>query len=230
MAGLPAASPEPRPSTTPASTTTETAASETTAAPTTTEASGIVPMGRAVDEYELLSVVGIRYDDVLRVRSQPGVDARILARLPPHAHDIAFTGRTTFLESGLWYEVIVDDETGWASGSYLGRLGATDDATQEAIDLAGRPPQAESVHGLGRSVAGLFAPTGPPARVRVTDPGTIGPTGVVTVDVTDDGDGPIAGYRLVLRSVRLADESGYVLTDAERTVICRAGAPVGTCE
>ena len=179
---------------------------------------------------ETLAVVGIRYDDVLRVRSQPGVESRIIARLPPDARDVGFTGRTTFLVSGLWYEVVVDGETGWASGSFLGRLGSTDDATEEAIALAGRPPQAESVHGLGRSVGSLFLPEGSTPRVRVTDPGSIGPTGVVTVDATVEGDGPVVGYRLVVRSVRLADDTGYVVTEVQRTVICQAGEPGRSCE
>ncbi len=73
----------------------------------------------APDTVEVRSVVGVAADDVLNVRSGPGVEYDIIAGLSPTATGVMLTGRETLVGSSVWVEVVTDEGTGWVNESYL---------------------------------------------------------------------------------------------------------------
>lgn len=102
-------------------------------------------------------VTGVRADDVLNVRSGPGVRNRVIARLAPNAKDIDSTGRTAKVGQRVWREIKVSGgTTGWASGRYL---------TEQ------RPPAATPV--IRSETPSTYRVTGVQSRLNVrTGPGT----------------------------------------------------------
>ena len=134
-----------------------------------------------------------QHDDVLNVRHIPGLGGEIIETLAPHADDVVAEGRTRFLPNSIWFQVTVDGETGWASSSFLGYLGMTDDATAEILGLAGDTPVAETLTDLALTVADLVASDEPPSRIRITAAPTIGDLGEITVDLVGQGDHPQQG-------------------------------------
>ena len=177
-----------------------------------------------------LSVVGVRYDDVLNMRADPGTEARVVQRLGPLTTDAVATGRARRLVDGTWFEIVNEGVTGWASASYLGHMSVTDDATELVIARAGRTPQTATMYGLGRTVAAFLGDGNALPRIRVVAPGSLGAAGEVTVDILDIGDEAVMGYRLLVKGRRLVDGEGYRLTSLERTTICLRGlTSSGTC-
>ncbi len=85
----------------------------TTAAPATTT-SVVVTTTLGVDDSGYV-VVGVADDDVLNVREGPGVEHPIVAELAPDATGVATTGFAT----GDWWEVTIDDGTGWVNSTFL---------------------------------------------------------------------------------------------------------------
>jgi hypothetical protein len=65
-------------------------------------------------------VTGVAADDVLNVRSGPGVAEPVVATLPPDAAEFESTGRIADVGTALWREIIVPgDGVGWVNAALL---------------------------------------------------------------------------------------------------------------
>jgi hypothetical protein len=65
-------------------------------------------------------VTGVAADDVLNVRSGPGVAEPVVATLPPDAAEFESTGRIADVGPSLWREIIVPgDGVGWVNARFL---------------------------------------------------------------------------------------------------------------
>lgn len=66
------------------------------------------------------AVVGVEMDDMLAVRSGPGLDHAIVGRIPPYGTGIrgAADGGSE-ADGTLWLPIQYEDTAGWASGSFL---------------------------------------------------------------------------------------------------------------
>jgi uncharacterized protein YgiM (DUF1202 family) len=68
------------------------------------------------------SVKGVAANDLLNVRSQPGVQSELISRLPPDAQSVLVTERRMAEGSSVWWEVIITAKpggTGWVNHRYL---------------------------------------------------------------------------------------------------------------
>ncbi|WP_199559094.1 SH3 domain-containing protein [Nioella nitratireducens] len=68
----------------------------------------------------LYRVTGVASDDVLNVRSGPGVENRIVGALPPSATQVEIVGTT---QDRGWGRVSLGEVSGWVSMRYLDRIG-----------------------------------------------------------------------------------------------------------
>jgi hypothetical protein len=68
---------------------------------------------------ETRSVVLVPSDEVLNVRSGPGVDNDIITSLSPTATGVILTGRKTMVGSSVWVEIVTEQGTGWVNECYL---------------------------------------------------------------------------------------------------------------
>ncbi len=159
------------PTTTPTSAPTTTSATTTTTSPTTTSAATSTTLpGELIDfgprPGDVLGVVGVRHDDVLNVRSAPGVAYPIVATLAPTADDVAARGVTRQIPGALWIEVVAGGITGWVNLRYVAYLGETTDETAAIVARLGRTPAAETMLDLGLIVATAASSTDPPSNSR----------------------------------------------------------------
>ena len=214
------------PSVTGSSTTVPTTTTTTTAGPTTTRPAEGLP-GKPIDfgprAGDEVAVVGVSHDDVLNVRVAPGTDAAIVAEQPPTATGLIATGRARALPESIWFEVTVDETTGWVSSAFIGYLGRVDDATAEVIDVLGETPGAETMLDLGLIVAEAMASDEPPSRIVMSVAPTVGDLGEVTYDVVGLGDDALGGVRLHVFGDPAEGGEGFVLSNVERTFICTRG-------
>lgn len=67
------------------------------------------------------AVVGVRPDDVLNIREQPGVENPIIGTLPPFAKNIPLPGEEREVDGSIWTAVTVQGISGWVNKSYLAR-------------------------------------------------------------------------------------------------------------
>ena len=221
-----APTPTTNPQTTGSPSTAAPAITSTTVPPTTLPGDELDFGPRAGD---VLAVVGVQHDDVLNVRHIPGLGGEIIETLPPDADDVVAEGRTRLLPNSIWFQVTVDGETGWASSSFLGYLGMTDDATAEILGLTGDVPVAETLTDLALTVADLVASHDPPSRIRITAAPTTGDLGEITVDVVGLGDDALLGWRLHVFATEHEAEMAWELRTVERTAICGRGVSDGLC-
>ena len=233
----------------PTTTTTE-AATTTTAAPTTTttEAATTTTVAAgtfAVDESELpgepidvappegtiLSVLGVRHDDILNVRRIPGLNGEILDTLAPTSDDSVATGRSRQLPNSVWWEVTTASGViGWVSSSYTAVMGVTNDNTFAILGEIG------VVEGtlveLGQLVADSQSEGEATRRIEMVVAPVVGDLGTVTFDVVGLGDDAASGLRL---HVFAADEDAdgiFMVKSIEVTTMCqshRGGTPGEPC-
>ena len=210
--------------TTTSSTTTSTT---TTTVPTTTTTTTLPgePIDLFPEEGDILAVVGVNFDSELNVREAPGTDQTVVMRLPPLTDDVVATGQERQLPDSIWYEVTVDDVTGWASSAYLAWIGETADITAAVIDLLGETPTSETMLDLGLIVAESQASEEPPSRIRVTRSPTVRDLGEVTYDVVGLGDDALFGVRLRIFATpsESGGESVFTLKTVESTALCARG-------
>lgn len=233
--------------TTTASTTgTETSASSTTSATTTTATtttttttmtsgpgtSGLPgePFEGFADDGDVLAVMGVAHDDKLNVREGPGTDQALRTRVGPLEDRLTATGRARALPRSIWYEVTTHDGiTGWANSSFLGFMGAVDDATAEFLD-GGDLPVTETMQQMGELVAAHFATTDPDSNIVQSVAPTPGDLHEITYDVIGIGDDSTAGYRLHVFAVSNGDsDEGFTLKTIERTTFCGRGLAGELC-
>jgi hypothetical protein len=179
---------------------------------------------------DVLSVVGVAYDDHLNVRAAPGTDQPVVARLDPLAQDLVATGAVRKLAASIWYEVEVERVTGWVGSYFVAYGGTVDDLTAQVVSRLGRRPVAETMLELGRIVAEALASDEPRSRVVVTVPLSVGDLGEVTYDVIGLGDDSVRGYRLHVFGQPVNETDGFSLKSVEATYFCGRGVgPDGSC-
>jgi hypothetical protein len=179
---------------------------------------------------DVLAVMGVAHDDKLNIREAPGTDQALLTRVGPLEDRLTATGRARALSRSIWYEVSTDDGiTGWANSSFLGFVGAVDDATADFLD-GGELPVTETMQQMGELVAEAFASTDPQSNVVQSVAPTVGDLAEVTYDVIGIGDDSVAGYRLhVFATPKGPSDEGFTLKSIERTTFCGRGLAGELC-
>ncbi len=209
--------------------TTSTAEVTTTTPPestTTTLAGEPIDFGPA--EGDVLMVIGVRYDDVLNLRSGPGADQRILAEIPPTYTDLVALGSTRQLPHSFWIEVDYDGTDGWTHMGYVGYEGETTDSTSYVIDQLGETPTEVTMTALGEVVAGVFVSEDVESDVVQVITATSGDLHEVTYDVIGLADDAVRGVRLHLFAMSV--DGGFGLKSVESTAICGRGVDAdGVC-
>ncbi len=215
--------------TTTTTTTTEaptTTATATTTLPETTTSPTLA--GEPIDFFtkagDVLSVVGVGYDDTLNVRAGPGIFNDRVDAIEPTGTAVA-TGNARDLGQAIWVELDTGDAVGWSNYAFLAYAGATDEATAEAVGLLGEYPTAATMEELGQIVAVAFASTEPPSVIVPVVAATVGDLGEITYDVLGFADDAVYGYRLHVFGEPLTD--GFGLRNVERTVLCGRGVDAG---
>lgn len=180
-------------------------------------------------EGDVLGVIGVASDDVLNVRSAPGIDQEIVARLDPLAESVVVIGPSRALSASQWIEVRVNGTNGWVNSGFLAYIGLTDDITAGVSSQLGEFPQAESMIDLGAMVAATRASEDPPSTISVTSGPTPGDLGKIIYDVVGLGDDAQLGERVHVFG-RPLDGGGFELVSVEGTALCsRAVTPDGLC-
>lgn len=178
-----------------------------------------------------LAVVGVAADETLVLRSGPGAGFEAIAELGPLADGLVATGHNRSLDdAGLWSEVTVDGETGWAETACLLQLGQVNDLTSALFPTPADRPSAETMLELAEAVAGLRASEEPASRVVVVDGPTVGDLGEVTVDVVGLGDDALGGERLVVFGQPGPSGEDFTVRTVEATLLCSRGVTAdGLC-
>lgn len=203
--------------TTPTSTTTSTS---TTAPTTTTTLAGEeIEFGPA--EGDVIGVIGVAHDDVLNLRSGPGVDYDVVGEIPPLADDVTALGETRDIGQALWIAVEHDGADGWVNFQYTAHLGVTDDETSAVIDEMGERPTADTMEQLGEMVAESMASEEPPSDLVMVAAPEVGDLGEVTFDVVGLGDDAVAGLRVHVFGEPI--DEGFSLRSVEVTTLCGRG-------
>ena len=226
----------------PTTTTTTEAPTTTTEATTTTAAP---PGGSPVPESDLpgepidiappegtvLSVLGVRFDDVLNVRHIPGLDGEIIDTLAPTAADAVATGRSRALPNSIWWEITTTNEViGWVSAAFTAVTGVTDDNTFAILGEIGSVEG--TIEEIGQAVADSQADPDATQRIEIVVAATVGDLGEITLDVAGLGDDAVAGVRLHVFTVDEDDDGVWTLHSVEVTAMCqshRGGTPGELC-
>lgn len=214
--------------------TTATSVSTTLATSTTVAAlKGELYDGPGPQSGDLVAVVGVAHNDVLNVRGGPGVSFEIVSTLEPTAADIPATGQAWLLPKSLWYEIAIDSGTGWVNSSFIGLLGATDDATAMVARMLGTPLAADDFNYLGATIADAFLGAEGEswiALVEVSKGGSSPQIPSVMFDVIGLSDDSAKGYRFVIHATHEVSGGPYEMHSVERTAICWRGlTPKGLC-
>jgi hypothetical protein len=176
-----------------------------------------------------MAVIGVAHDDVLNLRVAPGTDQSVLAGLAPTQADMVATGRSRILRQVIWFELEADASVGWASASFLGYLGVTDDVTSQVVAEIGEIPVAETMLDLGLLVAETLAieEEGFSSRITMTVAPSVGDLGEVTYDVVGLQDDALRGFRLVVFGTPTDSGEGFSLKSVEATSLCGRGVTAG---
>lgn len=192
----------------------------TTAAPTTTTLPG-EPFDIVFAAGSEVAVIGVAHDDVLNVRSGPGVEFDVVAELDPTSTDAIALGEGRLLVGSIWQAVEVDGVEGWVNSSFLALAGAVDDQTSAVVTLLGGIPTGSDMVELGELVADTFASTDPPSTITMVVAPTVGDLGEVTYDVVGLGDDSVRGVRLHIFGT--PGDEGFGLKSVEVTTLCGRG-------
>ena len=181
--------------------------------------------GRQGDE---LAVIGVAHDDVLNLRSGPGTNQRIVARLAP-TDSVFATGKARTLSRSIWYEVSTRGGTkGWVSARYLAIPGSVDDVT--AAYLADHPRRAAAtMTELGALVASDFLPAEQGSYIVMSVGPTVGDLGEVTYDVVGLADDSVRSLRLHIFAEPHDSGDGFVLRTIEAQTFCIRGFDGTNC-
>jgi hypothetical protein len=219
--------------------TTTTVPETTTTQPTTTTTEGSTPTTEPAGEEidfgpragDVLAVVGVAHDDVLNVRSGPGVGNPVVAELDPTADDVVAEGTTWQLPEGFWIEVDADGVTGWVNLTYMAYLGETNDITARVIELLGETPEVETMLDMGTLVAEAIAEEsgGEGVDIVMSVAPSVGDLGEVTFDVVGFADDSVRGARLHVFGTPSESGEGFVLKSVESTTFCGRGVTDGAC-
>ena len=192
---------------------------------TETPPTSIVDFGPVAGE--ALLVAGVAHDDVLNMRSGPGVGNPVVLELAPTARDVIAAGTTVDVGSSFWILVEYSDEEGWVNFSFVAYEGGSEDATATVLDQLGGVPSADSMEELGTLVAGTFASAEPQSDiVMVVGPSASEPN-VVVFDVIGLGDDSVRGFRLTV--IGEESDGGFVLVAVDAQALCGRGVHDGLC-
>ncbi len=218
------------PTTTLEPTTTTVAETTTTisASPTTTVLGG-EPVDMGPSAGAVLSVIGVRHNDVLNLRARPGADQPIVGRIPPTYDNLVARGATRMLPVFFWTKARYQGIEGWVNMRYVAYLGSTDDVTFQVIEDFGERPEASTMAELGRMVAEWAASDDPPSDIVMVVNEEGGDLGEVTFDVVGLGDDALRGVRLHVFAESL--DGHFHLRTLEQTIFCDAarGVDEGSC-
>jgi hypothetical protein len=178
-------------------------------------------------EGDEVGVVGVEADDVLNVRSGPGVQFDIVAELEPLATGVVATGHNRSLNGAdIWAEVEADGATGWVNTAYLAYLGDTEDVTYQIAGAPGGLPQAETMLELGDAVADTRTGNGEGEMtpdVVVVDGPTVADLGEITIDIVGLADDSVLGERLRIFAEPDPGGESFTVRTVESTTLCRRG-------
>ncbi|MEM9519074.1 MAG: hypothetical protein AAGA37_07145 [Actinomycetota bacterium] len=173
-----------------------------------------------------LSVLGVRHDDVLNVRSIPGSESDIIATLDPTASGFVATGRHQQLPTTWWMEVIIDSDTvGWINRTFAAIEGVTFDDTERVRGLLDSTT-ASALEDLGRRIAELGVDPDVLQRIEMSVAPVLGDPSEVVFDVVGLGDDSVAGQRVRVFAVTTEDQE-WTLISVEVTAMCGRGGQVG---
>jgi hypothetical protein len=215
----------------PATTVTTEAPATTT---TTTGSTTTTVPGEAVDfgpaSGDVLGVVGVSHDDVLNVRSGPGVDYPILTGLDPTEDDVVAKGSTWSIPGAFWIEVEANGVEGWVNLRYVAYLGETNDITAQVIAELGETPEAETMLDLGLIVAeAVLGDSETSIDPVMSVAPAVGDLGEVTYDVLGVADDSVSGFRLHVFATPSESGEGFILKSIEATTFCARGLSEGLC-
>lgn len=214
------------------------ATTTTTVVPTTTSTTAPLPRGVSYEgpgprAGDLVAVVGVAHDDVLNVREGPGVGFDITDTLEPTALDVPVTGEARLLPTSIWYEVETSNGTGWVNSSFIGLLGATDEATVLVTTMLGSPLAADDFSYLGATIADAFLGDEGNRWIALVEPSEGGVSPAVpslTIDAIGLSDDSVKGYRFVVHATHETSDGPFQMRSVERTAICWRGVtPGGLC-
>jgi hypothetical protein len=170
---------------------------------------------------------------VLNVRERPGTRFDVVGTLEPITLDVSVVAPGRLLPSSIWYEVGHDAVEGWVNSAYIGRLGATDDATLEVYGMLGQPLGDDDLAALGATIAYSFLGDEGGGWIALVEPSEgSSPTAVgsITYDVVGLADDAIKGYRLIIHATQGVEGGPFALHSVERTYICWRGVDAsGLC-
>ncbi|MCI0677700.1 MAG: hypothetical protein L0Z63_01465 [Actinobacteria bacterium] len=207
-------------------TTTTTPATTTTSLSTTTTLAG-QPVDLGPADGDVLMVMGVAHDDVLNLRTGPGVGQSILDGIEPTYMGLIAAGETRQLPGSFWTKVDHAGTTGWVNLRYVGYSGDVADVTAQVVAELGSNPSASSMTELGMLVAeAMSGEATSPAIVQV-NPVTTGDLGEVSFDVVGLDDDAVTGVRLHVFGE--PDDGGFTLKTVEMMAICGRGVDEGAC-
>lgn len=99
-----------------------------------------------------LSVIGVADDDVLNVRSGPGVANDVIGSLDPDATGLTHTGATMTVDGEMWWEIVTpspDSRLGWVNRRFLAVAADVDSITGLADEMVRLASSALSDFGPG---------------------------------------------------------------------------------
>jgi hypothetical protein len=217
--------------TAPNATTTTTAVATTTVAADPTTSTTLVegePSEFGPRAGDVLTVIGVRYDDTLNLRAGPSPRAAVVGTIEPTYEGLVAAGKTWQLPAALWTNVVYDGLVGWVNLRFVAYAGATDDVTAAVVAALGGYPVAPSLEELGRIVAEALAGSEPGSVIVISVAPTLADRSEVTYDVVGIGDDAVAGVRAHVFAVET--ETGFVLDAVEARELCARGTtPEGLC-
>ncbi len=137
----------------------------TTSAPTTTSATSSTTTALGVDSQafsDQFFVWGVAQDDVLNVRSGPGVDNPIVATLAPNSTDFTVFDTVEWVDTSRWQTIKTGDVVGWVNAAFLRPAGTRPPAIEgtivAAVETAADDVQARLGSGDFEAVAAFIDP------------------------------------------------------------------------
>lgn len=166
-----------------------------------------------VERGDVLTVVGVAYDDTLNVRARPGTDQPVVTELTPTA-EVSMTGQAWRLPSSDWYEVEVGP--GWVS--------ADQNVEAETVAELGRLYIQEI---LSRDRLLVGADRGPLVGPRTEAVVSVAPTDdEMTYDIVGFEDETYHGVRVRLVARRSEQSDPLTIDRPEITPLCSKGVDV----
>jgi hypothetical protein len=178
-------------------------------------------------EGDVLAVVGVAHDEVLRLRAAPGDDQVVLTTIGPTQAGLVAQGRTRSTPGTLWILVDRGGTLGWVNLRDVAYLGDTYDATADRLLVLGGRPSVRTMIELGRIVTeSMRSPEAEPTpRIVLVEDETVGDLGEVTYDLIGLAADSLRGYRVHVFGEPV--DGGFALRNVEVTNLCARGVGEG---